>query len=109
MRFQQFHASNNLEFITTGRMNDLPVICVANSNGGPCAGLLYTLKPGQNSTATLQKLFDIQNKPDGSPLEETTARMYVSMDSLIQRRMDSALTPAPVNTAPTATPGYSLF
>ena len=109
MRFQQFHSTDNLEFITTGRMNGLPVICVANSNGGPCAGLLYTLKPGQNATATLQKLFDVQKKPDGSPLEETTSRMYVSVDSVIQRRMGSAITPAPVNTAPTTTTGYSLF
>ena len=109
MRFQQFHSTNNLEYITTGRMNGLPVICVANSNGGPCAGLLYTLKPGQNATATLQKLFDVQKKPDGSPLEETTSRMYVSVDSVIQRRMGSAITPAPVKSAPTTTPGYSLF
>lgn len=108
MRFQQFHSTDNLEFITTGRMNGLPVICVANSNGGPCAGLLYTLKPGQNATATLQKLFDVQKKPDGSPLEETTSRMYVSVDSVIQRRMGSAITPAPAAIAPT-TPGYSLF
>ncbi|MDB4338138.1 COP23 domain-containing protein [Synechococcus sp. AH-603-L18] len=109
MRFQQFHSTNNLEYITTGRMNGLPVICVANSDGGACAGLLYTLKPGQNATATLQKLFDVRTKPDGSPLEETTARMYVSVDSLIQRRMGSAITPAPMNAAPTTTPGYSLF
>ncbi len=109
MRFQQFHSTDNLEFITTGRMNGLPVICVANSNGGPCAGLLYTLKPGQNATATLQKLFDVQKKPDGSPLEETTSRMYVSVDSVIQRRMGSAITPTPATAAPSTTPGYSLF
>lgn len=90
-------------------MNGLPVICVARSIGGACAGLLYTLKPGQNATATLKKLFDVQRKPDGSPLEETTSRMYVSMDSVVQRRMGRALTPAPVNAAPKSTPGYSLF
>ena len=110
MRFQQFHSANKLEFITTGRMNSLPVICVARTNGGACAGLLYTLKPGQNATATLKRLFDVQRNPDGSPLEETTSRMYVSVDSLIQRKMGSAVTPAPINAAPSTTiPGYSLF
>ena len=108
-RFQQFHSAEKLEFITTGRMNGLPVICVARSSGGACAGLLYTLKPGQNATATLKKLFDVQRKPDGSPLEETTSRIYVSVDSVIQRRMGSALTPVPMNAAPKSTPGYSLF
>ena len=110
MRFQKFHSADKLEFITTGRMNGLPVICVATTNGGACAGLLYTLKPGQNATATLKKLFDVQRNPDGSPLEETTSRMYVSVDSLIQRKMGSAVTPAPINAAPSTTiPGYSLF
>ena len=109
MRFQQFHSAGKLEFITTGRMNGLPVICVSRTNGGACAGLLYTLKPGQNATATLKKLFDVQRNPDGSPLEETTSRMYVSVDSLIQRKMGEAVTPAPMNTAPSTTPGYSLF
>ena len=110
MRFQQFHSANKLEFITTGRVNSLPVICVARTNGGACAGLLYTLKPGQNATATLKRLFDVQRNPDGSPLEETTSRMYVSVDSLIQRKMGSAVTPAPINAAPSTTiPGYSLF
>ena len=108
-RFQQFHSANKLEFITTGRMNGLPVICVAKTNGGACAGLLYTLKPGQNATATLKKLFDVQRKPDGSPIEETTSRVYVSVDSLIQRKMGGALTSAPVKPSPSVTPGYSLF
>ena len=90
-------------------MNGLPVICVAKTNGGACAGLLYTLKPGQNATATLKKLFDVQRKPDGSPLEETTSRIYVNVDSLIQRKMPGAATTVPGNSSPSMTPGYSLF
>ena len=50
-RFQSYHSSGTLKYITTGRMNGLPVICVARTDGGACAGLLYTLKPGQNATA----------------------------------------------------------
>ncbi|WP_114994150.1 COP23 domain-containing protein [Synechococcus sp. UW179A] len=109
-RFQQFHSSNSLDYITTGRMNGLPVICVANSDGGACAGLLYTLKPGQNATSTLKKLFNIQRKPGSAPLEETTARLYVNVDSIIQQKMGDALNPLPMSPAPTPSkPGYSLF
>ena len=98
-RFQQYHSSGTLEYITTGRMNGLPVICVAQSDGGACAGLLYTLKPGQNATATLKKLFEIRTKPGAAPLEETTARMYVSVDTIIRNKSGAGLTPSPA--APT--------
>ena len=107
-RFQSFHAAGNLDYITTGRMNGMPVICVAKSDGGACAGLLYTLKPGQNATATLQKLFDIRTKPGAAPLEETTARMYVSVDSIIRNKSGSVVGPMPSAT-PSSTSPLPLF
>ena len=63
-------------------MNRLPVICTAASDGGACDGLLYTLKPGQNATATLLSLLEIRVKARG-PLNETTSRLYVSLDQLM--------------------------
>ena len=36
-RFQSYHSAGTLEYITTGRMNGLPVICVAKTDGGACA------------------------------------------------------------------------
>ena len=106
-RFQTYHSSGTLEYITTGRMNGLPVICVAKSDGGACAGLLYTLKPGQNATATLKKLFEIRTKPGAAPLEETTARMYVSVDSIIRNKSGSAVTASP--SAPASSTPLPLF
>ena len=47
-RFNSYMEKGMLEYITTGRMNSLPVICVTRTEGGGCDGLLYTLKPGQN-------------------------------------------------------------
>lgn len=93
-RFQDYHQSGMLNFITTGRMNGLPVICVAKTDGGGCAGLLYTLKPGQNATATLKKVLDIQTKPGAAPLEETTARLYVNFDSMVRDKAGSGAAPA---------------
>ena len=30
----------------------------------------FSLKPGQNATATLKKLFDVRTKPGAAPLED---------------------------------------
>ena len=66
--------------------------------------LPLTLKPGQNATATLKKLFDIRTKPGAAPLNETTSRLYVKVDDLI--RGGSPVSPAPtLSPAPTAAPG----
>ena len=108
-RFQSYHSSGSLEYITTGRMNGLPVICVAKSDGGACAGLLYTLKPGQNATATLKQLFEIRTKPGAAPLEETTARMYVSVDSIIRNKSDAVVTPELTAPAPVSSSPLPLF
>nr|WP_186548756.1 COP23 domain-containing protein [Synechococcus sp. Minos11] len=103
-RFNSYMEKGMLEYITTGRMNSLPVICVTRTEGGGCDGLLYTLKPGQNATATLKKLFDIRTKPGAAPLNETTSRIYVKVDDLI--RGGSPVSPAPtLSPAPTAAPG----
>ena len=103
-RFNSYMQKGMLEYITTGRMNSLPVICVTRTEGGGCDGLLYTLKPGQNATATLKKLFDIRTKPGAAPLNETTSRLYVKVDDLI--RGGSPVSPAPtLSPAPTAAPG----
>ena len=88
-RFDSYLKQGRLAFITTGRMNGLPVICTAATNGGACDGLLYTLKPGQNATATLRDLYEIRVKAR-APLNETTSRLYISIDELIQNAEDNA-------------------
>jgi len=108
-RFQTYHSSGTLEYITTGRMNGLPVICVAKTDGGACAGLLYTLKPGQNATATLKKLFDVRTKPGAAPLEETTARMYLSVDSIIRNKSGAAPATSPIAPTPASSAPLPLF
>jgi hypothetical protein len=81
-RFDTFLKQGRLAYITTGRMNGLPVICTTDSRGGGCDGLLYTLKPGQDATATLKNLLDIRVKARG-PLNETNERLYVSLNELL--------------------------
>lgn len=81
-RFDTFLKKGQLDYITTGRINGLPVICTTDRKGGSCIGLLYTLKPYQNADATLKELLDIRVKARG-PLNETNARLYVSLDELL--------------------------
>ncbi len=56
-RFTEYNNKNQLRYLTTGKMNGVNVICVALNKGDRCSGLVYTLKPGQNPTYTLNKLF----------------------------------------------------
>lgn len=103
-RFDTYHREGRLSYITTGRMNGLPVICTARSSGGGCDGLLYTLKPGQDATATLKSLLEIRVKARG-PLYETTSRLYVSIDELMETAQANADGPAATSsTVKAATP-----
>ena len=70
----ELHAGT-LEYITTGRMNGLPVICVARTDGGACRTAHLTQPFGY-----LEKLFDVRTC-QVQPLEETIC-MYLSMDSI---------------------------
>ncbi len=83
-RFTNLNNKSQLKYITTGRINGLPVICTASSKGGACIDLLYTLKPGQNATITLQKLFNIRKDFSSSPLNETTPRIYLSIGEILE-------------------------
>lgn len=88
-RFDTFLKQGRLAYITTGRINGLPVICTAANRGGACDGLLYTLKPGQDATATLKNLLEIRVKARG-PLNETNERLYVSLPELLNTAQTNA-------------------
>lgn len=114
-RFNDYFRQGRLDFITTGRMNGLPVICTARSNGGACDGLLFTLKPGQNASRTLQDLFSVRTKARG-PLNETNSRVYLSLDELVTTAQANAsgepapdATSSPATAAPSAGAGPRLF
>lgn len=98
-RFDTYHREGRLKYITTGRMNGLPVICTSSSNGGSCDGLLYTLKPGQNATATLRNLLDIRIKARG-PLNETASRLYISVDELLDTSAAATINRKPEEQVP---------
>ena len=108
-RFDTYLKQGRLSYITTGRMNGLPVICTATSKSSGCDGLLYTLKPGQDATSTLRNLLEIRVKARG-PLNETTERLYVGLDELLETAQTNAAGgSSPTETAPNSRVGGGLF
>lgn len=89
-RFNTLHQKGQMNHLSTGLMNGMPVICAVATKPGPCAqdGLLYTLKPGQNPNKTLRNLLTIRTKASG-PLTETASRVYVSITE-IENAFDAA-------------------
>jgi hypothetical protein len=57
-RFQTYYQSGLLHHLTTGEMNQLPVICVTRTKGGDCSGLLITLEPDDNPEQVFNDLVD---------------------------------------------------
>ncbi|MGL5134802.1 MAG: COP23 domain-containing protein [Planktothrix sp.] len=83
-KFQQFQKRGLLNYVTTGRVNNQPVICVSNAQDGPCLGILFTLKPNQNANRTLQQLFDLRANASAGALEESNGRLYLDLSEYIQ-------------------------
>lgn len=93
-RFDSYNREGKLTYITTGRINNLPVICTAPRINSKCDGLVYTLKPGQNATSTLRSLLDVRLKVR-DPLYETNSRLYVRVDELLMERQSEVGSQAP--------------
>ncbi|NEP57423.1 MAG: hypothetical protein F6K31_10415 [Symploca sp. SIO2G7] len=83
-RFQTFYDNGVLNYITTGIFNNQPVVCVANTYGGPCQGVLFTLKRGQDASRVVQQLFDLRANPNEEPLRESGSRVYFDLNQYIE-------------------------
>ncbi|NEP09382.1 MAG: hypothetical protein F6K14_03920 [Symploca sp. SIO2C1] len=83
-RFQVFYDNGVLNYITTGIVNNQPVVCVANIYGGPCQGILFTLKRGQDASRVVQQLFDIRTGATGGPLHESGSRVYLDLNQYVE-------------------------
>ncbi|NEQ77576.1 MAG: hypothetical protein F6K23_33915 [Okeania sp. SIO2C9] len=83
-KFQFFYDDGRLDYITTGIVNRQPVICVSGRKGGPCQGVLFTLKPQQSASETVQQLFDIRVGAATGPLYESGSRFYLNFNDYIE-------------------------
>lgn len=80
-RFEEFNKANLFTYLTSGKLNGQPVICLTGKADGACGddsvslkqGLLFTLKPDENSNQTLEALATVLQSENGStqePLEQ---------------------------------------
>jgi Circadian oscillating protein COP23 len=113
-KFQQFHKDGQLNYLTTGVSNGQSVVCVASSKGGPCSGVLFTLKPGSDPQSTLARLMNVRVQAGPALNESTAGSGAIGSDQYID--MADFLSTAPtdnnsvVETMPAApiNPGLSL-
>ncbi len=58
-RFQRASEQGNLNYLTTGFFNGLPVVCGTSQRGGSCDIVLLTLREGDDSVKTVEQLLGI--------------------------------------------------
>jgi Circadian oscillating protein COP23 len=79
-RFESYKTGGDVLYLTSGKLNGQSVICVTSQEDGSCGtgiesngGLLFTLKPTDDSQATLEDLVTVlQSKPESDlqPIEQ---------------------------------------
>jgi Circadian oscillating protein COP23 len=78
-KFQTFYSNGMLNYLTTGTVNQQPVICAAQQENGPCSGILFTLKPNSDPGRTLRRLLSIRDRAPGAVLNESAPQIYIDM------------------------------
>jgi Circadian oscillating protein COP23 len=91
-RFQTFYSQGDLNYLTTGKINDQNVICVTQEYGGACKGLLLTLEPKDDPQAVLRDLMDVRVNARGPITRGAASTTYIDVEDFLDT--------APVQTAP---------
>lgn len=94
-KFQTYFNDGNLNYVTTGVVNHQPVVCVSDTNGGTCQGVLFTLKPQQDASRVIQQLFDLRSGAASGPLLESGSRFYLDMNQHIEDAVFNTETGSP--------------
>ncbi len=83
-RFQGFLDDGSLRYIRTGKVNNLPVLCVAQIKGGDCPNqnVLITLKSDTDPEGVLLRLLDFRRSVSGQTivLSENDAGFYADQE-----------------------------
>ena len=84
-RFNRFYNNGTLKYMSTGTINNYPVICVAESKGGNCLpeGLLITLKQDSNPNTALNIMLDRRILPIHEPIQLSSDKNVDSEDEVV--------------------------
>jgi Circadian oscillating protein COP23 len=81
-RLETYRVNQQLRYVTLGVVNNQRVICVAATQGAPCGGIIYTLKPEQDAIAALNNLFAWRQGQAGLESNyETVETPYIDVGS----------------------------
>ena len=95
-RLQAAYDNNLLKrkYLTTGKLNDNPVICIRVEKGKDCEVIL-TLKPGDDAEAILEQMLDFRGRLSGKRLRLTddlvfydNGNTYVDIDLFLEKAVE---------------------
>ncbi len=79
---QAYHNRGELRYITTGRQDDQPVVCLAEKEGGACLEVLFSLNNQKKPRTALQETFRIR-VPSTGPISETGIPLYIDIEKYL--------------------------
>lgn len=80
-KFQTYYNRGELNYITTGGMNEQTVACLAEGDQDPCQVRLFPIKPN-DPRVRLQRIFRIR-VPSSGPITETDTPIYVDLEKYL--------------------------
>ena len=82
-RFQSFAHRDQLGYISTGELNNYPIICVSEEYGDCLSnGLLLTLEPQDNPTLVLKELFNLSDA-----ITRSTTKPVIDLEYLLEEKL----------------------
>lgn len=89
-RFQYHSDVGNLRYITTGKINNQKVICVAKSKNSNCisGGLLLTLESKDNPKKVLTELFNVSTRKQKMSITRGKP-IYIDVDAYLSNVHDT--------------------
>ena len=105
-RLETYRKNKKLRYVTLGTVNNQSVICVATKDKGPCEGIIYTLKPGQDGIQALNNLFAWRKGEEGlqSNYESVTAIPYIDVGTRLDETNSEAVSESTTQVKPAAEP-----
>lgn len=84
-KFQQFHEQGRLNYLTTGKLNGLGVICAAKPGECNKNNILFSVRPGVNPTTVLAELEDIrEGKSSDLTWQSSSENIYLNLGEYLR-------------------------
>lgn len=84
-RFQQAADNGQLEHITNGTQNNLPVVCSASNKSEKCGMMLFTLRPEDDPEIVRQMLIDLGKGVAMGPIPQSGSyKVYIPMSEVLK-------------------------